>query len=486
MATTREKTISGLVWSFTERFSSHAVTFIVSIILARLLSPKEFGLLGMLSIFIGFAGVFVQSGFNQALIRKTDCTEKDYATVFYFNLFVALVFYGILVLTAGLISDFYDEPILQNLIKVLGLILVINALTIVQLTRITKRVDFKLLTKVSIISSIGSGVIGITMAFTGYGVWSLVFKQISQSGFNAGGLWLWNKWRPKDKFSKSSLKELWAFSGNLVGLAVIDIIYKNIYNVIIGKFYPAANLGQYRQADTLRKLPSDTLGSVIDRVSFPVLSSIQENKEQFNNTFERLLRSTMLLSFVFLIGLGAVAKELTVVLMGEQWVLAGEFLQILAFVAMFLPLQKLFRTIMKVNGRSDLILRLGIIDKTIAIPIVLTAIYVDIKPMLYLMIVHRFIYVVLLGYFASKSLEMTLINVFRKIFPAFIFSMQMFVLLLFIGNLMKISTIGMLLVKITVGAVFILGLFEFIRFKDYIYLKQEVLLKIKSIRNSHE
>jgi O-antigen/teichoic acid export membrane protein len=481
MSSVKQKTISGLLWSFTEQFATQAVTFIVGIVLARLLSPEEFGLIGMLTIFIGFAGVFVQSGFNQALIRKTDCTEKDYATVFYFNLFVALVFYGLLVLTSGLISDFYDEPILQDLIKVLGLTLVINALTIVQRTKITKRVDFKLLTKVSLIASIGSGILGITLAATGFGVWSLVYRQIAQRVFEAAGLWLWNKWKPRDKFSKTSLKELWAFSGNLVGLAVIDIIYKNIYYVIIGKFYPAANLGQYRQADTFRKLPSETLGNVIDRVSFPVLSSIQENKQQYNATFERLLKSTMLLSFVLLIGLAAVAKELTVVLMGAQWALAGEYLQILAFSAMFYPLGKLLNSLLKIAGHSDLILKIGIIEKIFAIPVILTAIFIGIKPMLYLMIAERLSKMILLSNYSIRYAGMTSFNLFKKIMPSFTISILMFFFLISLDLFINSSPIIMLGIKIITGVLMVFGLFELFKLDDYVYLKKETINKIKFI-----
>lgn len=471
-----------MLWSFTERFAAQLVTFIVGIVLARLLSPEEFGLIGMLTIFIGFAAVFVQSGFNQALIRKGDCTEKDYATVFYFNLVVSFLFYGILFATSRYISNFYDEAILQKLIKVLGLTLIINALTIVQLTKITKRVDFKLLTKISLISSIVSGGIGITMAATGFGVWSLVFRQIAQQGFFGGLLWIWNKWKPQDRFSKDSLKELWAFSGNLVGLAVIDIIFKNIYNVIIGKFYPAANLGQYRQADMFRNLPSETLGTVIDRVSFPVLSSIRYNKQQFNVSFERILKSTMLLSFVLLIGLGAIAKELTVVLMGAQWLLAGEYLQILAFVAMFYPLDKLLSSLLKVVGRSDLILKQGLIRKLFAVPVILTAIFIGIKPMLYVMVIYQSGGMLLLTSYASKYAGLSIFQLFQKIFPSFLFSMLMFTFLIFIGEIINFSTIGLLFIKIVSGAVFIVTLFEVIRFKDYIYIKQEALSKIKLLK----
>lgn len=480
MSSTKEKTISGLIWSFTERFASQAVTFVVGIVLARLLSPKEFGLIGMLTIFIGLSTVFVQSGFNQALIRKTNCTKKDYVTVFYFNLLVSLVFYAILFVTSGLISDFYGQPKLQNLIKVLGLVLVINALTIVQRTKITKRVDFKLLTKVSVIASIGSGALGITMAATGFGVWSLVFRQVAQGAFLAGSLWFWNRWQPQGNFSKKSFKELFKFGNNIMLNGVISIIYKNIYNVIIGIFYPAANLGYYTRADQFKNLPSETIGQVIERVSFPILSSLKYDKKQFHIIFDRLLRSTMLITFTLLIGLASISKELVVVLMGEQWLKAGEYLQILCFSAIFYPLDKQLNSILKIVGRSDSVLKYGLLDKFLTIPLIFITIFFGIKISLYFMIIHRFVYVLMLANKVKIYINFNIKILLKLILPSFCVLIIMYVTLMLVDEYFNFHILILLTIKIIAGAIIVIGLFEATKFKDYIYLKNKGKEEIKT------
>lgn len=477
----KQKTLTGLSWSFFEKFASQIVTFIVGIILARLLSPTEFGLLGMLTIFIAFSNIFIHSGFNQALIRKADCTEQDFSTVFYFNLAVSIVSYLILFFSSGLISDFFDQDILNPLVKVVGLTLIINALAIVQNTRLTKRVDFKLLTKISLISSIASGVIGISFALLGFGVWSLVYKLLAQGVFTTGLLWLWNGWYPHEKFSKTSFKELFKFSGNLMLLGLIDTIFKNIYYVIIGKFYPAANLGHYTRALNVKKLPAETIANIIDRVSFPVLASIQDNKRRFSDVFRRLLNTSTLLSCLVMMGLAAIARELTILLMGEQWSLAGDYLRILCFTAIFYPVDKLINSVMKVAGRSDLILKLGIVRKFMAIPVIFVAVFVGIQPMLYGLVIQQFAAFLLMVIVGAKFAGLVPSTIFKDLLPPFIVSLTMFMVLLSFEYLFDLSLGVLLLTRILSGIVLVVGLFEILKNQSYLDLKQEVLIKLNAV-----
>ena len=276
----KQKTISGLLWSFIDNFANLGITFIVGIILARLLSPKEFGLIGMLTIFIAVSQSFINSGFSQALIRKKDPSQEDYSTVFYFNMIIGVVCFLVLFLCAGLISRFFKEPQLKPLVQVLGLSLIINAFTIIQQTILTKRIDFKLQAKISIISSVVSGVTGIGMAFAGYGVWSLVIRTITMYAMSSILLWSWNRWKPDLVFSIQSFKELFSFGSNLLISGLIDTIYRNVYYLVIGKYFSAQELGYYTRADQFSSLPSSNLTSVIQRVSYPVLSSIKEDTPQ--------------------------------------------------------------------------------------------------------------------------------------------------------------------------------------------------------------
>ncbi len=475
---TKQKTINGIIWSFAERFLSQFVTLFVSILLARILSPKEFGIVAMLAIFIGISNVFIFSGFNQALIRKINCSKDDYTTVFYFNLFVSIIFYAILFFTSGLISSFYNEPVLERLIKVLGLALVINAVSIIQQTIITKRVDFKLLTKITIISAVCSGLVGIGLALAGYGVWSLIYKQLSYAVCTAGLLWCWNKWRPNGRFNKESLAELWKFSGNLFVLGLVDAIYKNLYLVIIGKFYPASDLGQYQQAETFKKLPSETLANVISRVSFPVLSSMQDDASKIQNAFIRLQRSTVLLSSILLVGIASVSREIVLVLMGEEWKQAGEYLQIIAFAGIFYPLIQLCFQVLKVVNRSDLILKIGILLKLFSIPVILTAIFIGIKEMLFCAILYSIISYVVVAYKTGLQIELKWIAQIKSLIPTLSIVLSMFVFLCFLDLVIGFNPLEMLLLKIVAGGIYLTIIFELFKYDDYCYIKKIVLDRI--------
>ncbi|MDD4429713.1 MAG: oligosaccharide flippase family protein, partial [Paludibacter sp.] len=202
----KQKTVSGLLWSFIDQFANLGITFIAGIILARLLSPREFGLIGMITVFIAVSESFINSGFSSALIRKKDCTDTDFSTVFYFNLVAGILFFFILFFSAPAIAGFFDEPQLEAIVQVLGIILIIDSLTLIQRTILTKRIDFKLQARISVIASLGSGIVAIVMAFNGFGVWSLVAQRLLRQGLNSFFLWLWNRWRPLWVFSKQSFK----------------------------------------------------------------------------------------------------------------------------------------------------------------------------------------------------------------------------------------------------------------------------------------
>ncbi|TET67965.1 MAG: lipopolysaccharide biosynthesis protein, partial [Candidatus Aminicenantes bacterium] len=266
--TLRQKTINGLKWSFVDSFANQGFQFIIGIILARLLVPKDFGLIGMLIFFIAISQSFIDSGFSQALIRKKDCKQVDFNTAFFFNLLVGIVFYLVLFFSADLIAGFFGEPQLFSLIRVLGLVLLINAFGLIQRTILIKEINFKLQTKISLIASFISGAVGIGMALNGFGVWSLVYKTIILQLTTTFLFWLWNKWKPTATFSVRVFKDLFQFGSKLLASGLIDTIYQNIYYLIIGKYFSAADLGYYTRADEFRKIPSQNLYGIIGRVSY--------------------------------------------------------------------------------------------------------------------------------------------------------------------------------------------------------------------------
>jgi O-antigen/teichoic acid export membrane protein len=273
----------------------------------------------MITVFIAISNSFIDSGFSSALIRKTDIKNIDYNTVFYFNLAVGVLFYLILYLCSPLISSFFNEPILIPVTRVIGIILIINALSIIQRTIFVKKIDFKTQTRVSFLSSVLSGIIGVGMAFWGYGVWSLAGQQISRQFFNTLFLWLYSSWRPSLEFSKASFREMFGFGSKLLLSGLLDTAYQNIYYLIIGRFYTANQLGQYSRAEQFSSIFSSNLTTVIQRVSYPALSSIQEEQKRLRLAYKKTLKTTMLISFTCMLGLAAIAKSLLLMLIGEQW-----------------------------------------------------------------------------------------------------------------------------------------------------------------------
>jgi O-antigen/teichoic acid export membrane protein len=351
MPTLKQKTVSGLTWSFIDNFSNQGISFIVGIVLARILSPAEFGLIGMITIFIAISQSLIDSGFSQALIRKKDCTETDYSTTFYFNVFVAFFLYFLLFALSKSISIFYHEPKLTDLIRVLGLVLLINSFSLIQRTILVKQINFKLLTKISIISSVLSGFIGIFLAFKGYGVWSLVVKTIVQQLAISVLLWIWNHWRPSILFSYKILKNLFGFGSKLMAAGLINTIYQNIYYLVIGKFFSATQLGYYTRADQFNSLPSANITGVIQRVSYPVLTELQDEPEKLKAGYKKLIISTTFITFSALIGMASMAQPMILTLIGEKWLPVVQLLQILCFAAMLFPLHSLNLNLLLVKRR---------------------------------------------------------------------------------------------------------------------------------------
>lgn len=472
-------TVKGLAWSFLDNIVVQGVGFITGIILARLLSPREFGLVGMVTIFIALGQSFVDSGFTQALIRKKECTQADYSTVFFFNVLVGIAWYILLLVSAGSIAGFFSQPELTGLVPVLGLGVVINAFSIIQTTQLTKRIDFKLQTRISVVSSILSGIIAVVLAFRGFGVWSLVVLSLARNILNTLFLWFWNKWKPSLVFDLTSFKKLFGFGSKLLLVGLIDTTYRNIYLAVIGKFFSAADLGFYTRADQFKQLPSQNLTAIVQRVSYPVLSSISDDFPAMKSAYKKLIKSTMLISFVLMIGLAAVAEPMVLTLIGEQWLVSAEYLQLLCFGGMLYPLHALNLNMLSVQGRSDLFLRLEIIKKALAVPVIIVGINYGIKVMIMAMIVNSLIAYYLNSYWSGRFIGYSMLEQVRDILPSFLLASTMGLAVFFTGHLIAASPIITLAVQILVGALLTIGLAELIQLDSYTYMKRTVLDQIK-------
>jgi len=478
MISLKEKAIHGVSWSAIDNVASSGISFLIGIVLARILSPAEFGILGMITVFIAVSNSIVDSGFSNALIRKNDAKDIDYNTVFYFNLLLGCFLYLILFFSAPIISVFFNEPILISVTRVMGTVLIINAFSIIQRTLLVKKVDFKTQTKISFIASITSGIVGIGMALEGMGVWSLVGQQVSRQLLNTIFLWVYSTWRPVLEFSKQSFKELFGFGSKLLVSGLIDTIYKNIYYLIIGKFYTAAQLGQYTRAEQFNMVFSSNLTSVVQRVSYPVLSSIQDEAERLKQAYRRVIKTTMLVTFACMLGLAAIAKPLIVILIGGKWLPAVPFLQIICFAGMLYPLHAINLNMLQIKGRSDLFLKLEIIKKLIAILPITLGVFFGIEFMLWGSVFTSFISYVLNSYYSSQLVDYSTWTQIRDIFPTFLVS-SLVAACMWCITLLNYSVCITLLMQCFSGIILGVVIYEKMKLSEYLELKEIAFSVIK-------
>lgn len=478
----KNKTVKGIGWSFIDNLASSGITFLVGLALARLLSPDEFGVLGMITIFLAVSNSIVDSGFSSALIRKNDVKEIDYNTVFYFNIFVGLTFYFILYFSSPAIGHFFKEPLLVSVTRWMGIILVINSLSIIQRTILVKTINFKTQTKISLIASVISGTIGVGMAFCACGVWSLVGQQISRQFLNTLFLWIYTKWHPAWEFSTKSFNELFGFGSKLLLSGLIDTIFNNLYYLVIGRFYSASQLGQYSRAEQFNSIFSINITTIIQRVSYPVLSSIQNEPERLKKAYRKVLKVTMLITFTCMLGLAASAKPLVLILIGEKWLESVSYLQIICFSGMLYPLHALNLSLLQVKGRSDLFLRLEIIKKTMAIiPIALGILY-GIKFLLWGGVLMSFISYFINSYYSSKLIGYSTKKQIQDMLPTFSISIIVAAIMWLISKF-DISIYIMLPLQCILGLSLAICIYEIIKLEEYQETKQMIFSLIKPNKN---
>jgi len=418
-ATLKSRAIKGVFWSATERLGPRAVQFVVSIILARLLTPAEFGLIGMLSVFMALGLVFLNSGFGSALIQKQNATKAHYNSVFFANILLSLVATGLLWVSAPWIAAFYNQPALIAPARGLSFNFLFAAIGLVQTTLLSKRMDFKTQAKVRLIAVTGSGVVGVSMALLNFGIWSLVAQSLSATLFNSLLLWVFNSWRPTRDFSMKALRELFGFSSRMLASGVLDTIFRNLYNVVIGKLFQPADLGYYTRANSLQQIPAQTLTGVIAKVTFPLFSEIQDDLDKMRNGFKKAIRAIALVNFPLMAGLMATAGPLVLTLLGEKWRPVIPYLQLLAIVGLFKPLSAINLNVLLAKGRSDLFFRLEIIKKTLVVLILLVTWRWGIQAIILGQIGSVIIAYGLNGYYNARLVDYPFRSQLRDLFPYF-------------------------------------------------------------------
>ena len=398
----KDKTVKGVGWSAIDNVSQMGVTFVVSIVLARLLSPDDYGLIGLISVVTAVCTTLVNGGFTTALIRKKDATDDDYNTAFIVNLGMSLLLYVIIYFCSPFIADFFKREELVSLTRVSSLGLVIGALSLVQKARLTKRIDFKSQTKITLTASIISGIIGIVMALLNFGVWALVAQTLSSQILRTVFLWIINKWIPQLRFSKGSFHDLFGFGWKMMLSGLLDTVWKELYQVIVGKFYTPATLGQYTRSKHYSQLFSSNLTSVIQRVTYPVLSNIQDDKERMVKAYRKMITTTMFITAISMFFLGAIAEPLIYCMIGSKWHEAATYLPLICITGSTYPLHAMNLNMLQVQGRSDLFFGLEVIKKIIGIGPLAVCIFYGIMPMLYTSIITSIIAYFLNSYYSGK------------------------------------------------------------------------------------
>lgn len=469
-----DKTVKGVGWNSIDRIANYGIGFIVGIVLARLLSPEEYGLIGIIGIFTAVFNIILDSGLSIALVRKHGVTDTDYCTVFYTNLILSFILTSILFFCAPAISDFFKRPELIPYIHVMSFILIINALSITQQARLTKRIDFKTQTKISLIAHSLSGIIGIVMAYKGYGVWALVAQQMSSRLFTTILLWVFNKWWPKLVFSWVSFKELFSFSWKLLIAQIISTIWNQVYQAVIGKVYSPNTLGQYTRAQQYGHLVSSSVGDVVLKVSLPVMSAIQNDDQRLLRAFRNIIKTTVLISSILLIGMAACAKSLIFVLIGEQWLPCVPMMQILCLSMMIYPLHQININMLIVQGRSDIQLIIQIIKCVLAIGPILLGIFIGIYWMLFGSLIISWIALFINAYYSGKKFTYTWWMQLKDIAPSLLISIIM-AIPVYLLSYLPLSYYIIFPIQIIVGAGLSIGLCEWMKKEEYLQLKHIIL-----------
>ena len=440
-----------MLWTISERLSLQAVQLLVSIVLARLLEPYEFGLISMLAIFTAVAQSLLDSGFGSALIQKKEADQIDASSIFFFNLIVGVILAVTLLLGAPYIAKFFGQPILVPITRVLSLSLIFNAFSMVQISMLTKTMNFRDQMKVNLFATIASGVIGIAMAYLGFGVWALVIHFVSRSIFQAVLLWLFTTWRPSFILSLASLKSMFSYGSRLLASGLIDTFFRNIYQAFIGWVFSASDLGFYSKALQFENAATQTTSNALGMVLFPAMSSVQDQHETLKKGYRKSIKLSVFLHFHLMIALWAIADPLLRFLLTDKWAPSIPFFRILCIIGLFYPLHILNLNILKVKGRSDLFLRLEIIKKAVVIIAIAISYRWGIMGLLYGRLATTLIAYFLNSYYSGHLIGYSQWDQIRDLIPAFFSAVVMGTVMYFVGWVIIESNFLMIVLQTTTG-----------------------------------
>lgn len=415
----KEKAITGISWSFVEQILTRGANFVINIVIARLLSPTDYGLIGMMGIFIAISQLFVDGGLSNALIKQKTPSDRDYSTVFITNVTFSIVFYLILFFAAPAIARFYDQPLLKDLVRAVSLVLVIGSLGSIQGTLLTIRVDFKTKTWISIGTSLISGAVGIICAYRGMGVWSLVAQSLTAATVAMLMTHALVRWMPRLVFSMESFKRLFGYSSKLLLSSVISTAYAHAYPLVIGKKFSPADVGDFTRAGQFPSIANDAVSSALNRVSFPILSKIQDDDERLVEVTGRFTRLSCFIMFPVLMGICGCARPLVLVLLKEQWLNCVPLMQIICFSWLTGGILSLNLNLLYVKGRSDMALRLELIKKAFAITVLVITIFFGVRVMCFGLVLCSFIDMAVTAWFTKRLVGYGIVPQLKAAAPYF-------------------------------------------------------------------
>ncbi|MFN7912497.1 MAG: lipopolysaccharide biosynthesis protein [Bacteroidota bacterium] len=472
----KDKAVSGVFWSLLERSGNQLIQFVIGLILARLLMPKDYGLIGMILIFISFAQVIVDGGFASALIRKKNPSFADYSTVFWFNILVAILCYIALFFSAPSIAKFFNEPKLISITRIVALTIVINSLGIIQKTILTKDLDFKSQAKINLTSILLSGVIGIYCAYNSNGVWALVIQNLCKNIFLSIGFWTHSKWQPQILFSKISFKELFGFGSNLTLALLLNAISENLYGIIIGKYFNAISLGYYHRANQFQKLPVISIYGAIGAVSYPLLAEMQTNSQNVKDGYRLLIKLTAFVLFPIMAILAATASPMIIVLLTEKWQPVIPLLQLLCIAGALYPLHAINIDVLKVKGRTDLIFKLQIIKQILEILMIFFCFRWGIYGLVIGEIVLNIIALYINAYYSSILINYNFIDQIKDVMNFAIISVLIALFIIGLSYIITNLYVKFLLIPVLGGIIYII-ISKLLKVKEY-YILSEIFSKL--------
>jgi len=479
-------TIKAVKWSFLERFGQQGIQFVVSVFLARLLLPEDFGLIAMLAIFIAFGNSFIDSGFQKALIQKKELTHVDECSVFYFNIFIAFIVAGLMFLSAPLISLFYDQPQLVAITRALSMVFLFSSFGLVQDSLLEKKLDFKTVSKINLSSYILSGVSSVALALNGFGVWSLVVLNVGSTFLRTVFLWIFSSWRPAFIFSFVSLRSMFSFGSRLFIVSLTNSIFTNIYQVIIGKFFSASSLGFYSRAKTLSMYPVTVITSVINQVSFPIYSKLQDDSDRLKHYMRKSLTLLTVVTFPLMIGVAVIAKPLILILLTGKWLPSVPFFQLLCVIGMFYPINVVNLNALNARGRSDLYLKIDIINKVLIILTVIVTYRFGITAMIVGQIINAFITYYLYTYYSGKHLNYTITMQIKDMLPSLSASILMGAIVYSFKYVILGNDYLLLIAQVLSGALIYIGLCYFFKIEAFFKLLETIKsFNIFTLKNDH-